>query len=78
MLSIVILSLLILSNFNELYKIFIDNLKIDSYFFSRRNRILKKLTKFYSKSKIIAVVYIKQRIINTYILSIIIQEFSEG
>jgi hypothetical protein len=76
-LSIVISSLLVLSDLDELRKIFVNAAETFGHLFGSRDRVLFELTKVDIEPRIIAVIRIKRRTTDTYVLSIIIRKLCE-
>ena len=77
MLCIVILGLLILSDFDELYKIFVKVMETVSQLFGCRNWILLKLTQVNIESRIETIICIERRTTDACMLSIVVRELHE-
>ena len=75
---IVILGLLILSDFNELNEVFVEVLEALGHVLGRGDRILVELFKVDGELGVVTVIGIERGTSNTRMLSIVVREFGKG
>ena len=74
--DIIITNLLILNDLDYFDKIFMENLEFFNSLLNHRNRMFGEMLKIDIKMRIIIVIDKEERIIDIYILSIIVREFN--